>query len=233
MNMPAKASATCSHCGEKHDIEIWERINVKEDPDLKAKVKDGSLFIWECPHCGSSNLARYMTLYHDPDAKLMIWCLPEGSLPESQIAALEAQLAGQDALSGYVLRRVVDVGSLIEKVNIFDSGLDDLVIELCKYVTKNEMQENGAPNPASVESKLNLNKDEKVDLSGISLKFFKMDGADHDIIFSFPRDGKMNVLNIGFNVYEDCAGIIRRNPDMVPRKPFSIVDEIWISKFFK
>ena len=233
MNMPAKVSAACRSCGERHDIEIWDRINVSDNPELKPKVKDGSLFVWECPHCGTSNLAHYMTLYHDPDAKIMIWCLPEGLFQESHIAALEDQLTGQEALSDYVLRRVEDVGSLIEKVNIFDSGLDDLTIELCKYVTKNELQDKGMPNPLSVESKLNLNNEEKADFSGASLKFFKIDGADHDIIFSFPKDGKMNILNVGFNVYEDCAAIIRRNPQIKPDSGFAKIDSTWVHKFFR
>ena len=48
--MSEKVTAACPACGEKHGIEVWNRINVGENPELKAKVKDGSLFVWECPH---------------------------------------------------------------------------------------------------------------------------------------------------------------------------------------
>lgn len=47
--MSEKVTAACPACGEKHGIEVWNRINVGENPELKAKVKDGSLFVWECP----------------------------------------------------------------------------------------------------------------------------------------------------------------------------------------
>ena len=144
MNMPEKVTATCSGCGEKHGIEVWNRINVGENPELKEKVKNGSLFVWECPHCGKANLAQSQTLYHDPDERLMIWLMPDGIIPEVQEKALESQFEKiSQTLQGYTLRRVSDVGSLIEKVNIIDAGLDDCVIEMCKYITKMEMMEKG------------------------------------------------------------------------------------------
>ena len=37
--MSEKVTAACPACGEKHGIEVWNRINVGENPELKAKVK--------------------------------------------------------------------------------------------------------------------------------------------------------------------------------------------------
>ena len=56
------APASCSHCGKQTEVEIRQSINVALDPELKARVRDGSLFVWECPYCGHRNLARYQTL---------------------------------------------------------------------------------------------------------------------------------------------------------------------------
>ncbi len=208
----------CSACGERHEVEVWSRINVRENPELKEKVKDGSLFVWECPHCGKSNLARYQTLYHDPDNRLMVWMLPEGSLPESQIKALESQLAAMsDSLEGYSLRRVEDMGSLIEKVNIFDAGLDDRVLEMCKHVTKMEMS----------------GKEGSENIRNAALKFYKLDGPDNDMIFTYPQDGQMQGISVGFNVYDDCAGILRRNPSMSAGTGFARIDSDWIARFFR
>lgn len=218
MNMPEKVTATCSDCGEKHGIEVWNRINVGENPELKEKVKNGSLFVWECPHCGKANLAQFQTLYHDPDERLMIWLMPDGIIPEVQEKALESQFEKiSQTLQGYTLRRVSDVGSLIEKVNIFDAGLDDCVIEMCKYITKMEMMEKGGSK----------------DLLSTPFKFYHVDGPDNDIEFSYPKDGQMHGLRIGFNVYEDCAGIIRRNPSVKPSPGFSRIDPAWVARFFR
>ena len=110
-----------------------------------------------------------------------------------------------------------DIGSLIEKVNIFDAGLDDCVIEMCKYITKMEMMEKGGSK----------------DLLDTPFKFYHVDGPDNDIEFSYPKDGQMHGLRIGFNVYEDCAGIIRRNPSVKPSPGFSRIDPAWVARFFR
>ncbi len=136
------SSFKCTSCGNSTEVETFGRINVADDPALKERVKDGSLFLWECPHCGARNLALYPSLYHDPDQKLMVWLLPAGAMAGDQVAAVEAALSSQlGELEGYTLRRVPDIGSLIEKVNIADCGLDDMVIEMCKYVTRMELAE--------------------------------------------------------------------------------------------
>ena len=201
--MSEKVTAACPACGEKHGIEVWNRINVGENPELKAKVKDGSLFVWECPHCGKANLVQGQTLYHDPNERLMIWLMPDGILPEAQEKALEAQFEKiSQTLEGYTLRRVSDIGSLIEKVNIFDTGLDDCVIEMCKYITKMEIVEK------------ETDKEKAKEIMDAVFKFYKIDGADNDITLTYPVNGQMQGLQIGFNVYEDCRGIIKRNPDV-------------------
>lgn len=216
MNM--QENQNCMNCGQLHEVEVWNRINVRENPELKERVKDGSLFTWECPHCGKPNLIRTQTLYHDPDNHLMIWMLPDGVLSEAQEKALESQLAAiSDSLEGYTLRRVDGIGTLIEKVNIFDAGLDDCVIEMCKHVTRMEMAQN-----ASVK----LDPD-------TPFKFFRMDGADNDLVLSYPKEGHMEALKVGFNVYEDCAGIIRRNPSVKPDPGFSRIDPRWVARFFR
>ena len=136
MSITAEAIAPCSKCGTQHKITIYRSINTAENPEIKEKLKDGSLFVWECPECHQKNLAKYEILYHDPEKKIMIWLLPSGDLPESQMNAIKNHT---EAMGNYTLRRVSDTGSLMEKILIFDAGLDVAVIELCKYVTKTEL----------------------------------------------------------------------------------------------
>ncbi|MDD6254331.1 MAG: CpXC domain-containing protein [Candidatus Cryptobacteroides sp.] len=215
----------CSSCGRENKITTYQSINVKDNPELKGNVKDGSLFVWQCPNCGQMNLAVYQTLYHDPEERLMIWLLPDGGMPDAELSAVEKHLeaiAGQmgseeGGLEGYVLRRVSDVGSLIEKVNIHDAGLDDAVMEMCKYITKMELAEKES------------NKDRAKAIADAPFKFYKMDGADNDITFSYPFDGQMQGVQIGFNVYEDCRGILQRNPSARPGAGFTKVDAEWLA----
>ena len=203
-----------------HEITVPGGINVGETPELKARVKDGSLFVWECPACGTANLARCQTLYHDPEQRLMVWLLPDGVLSEERMETVEKALAAQAAeLEGYVLRRVSDVGSLIEKVNIHDAGLDDRVIEMCKYVTKTELAEK--------------NRQRAADFLDAPFKFYRMLGADNELTLSFPLDGQMHGVQIGFNVYEDCRGILSRNPAVQAGPGFARVDADWLAQYFR
>ncbi len=211
----------CSSCGKASELQAYGSINISEDPELKEKVKDGALFVWECPDCGSRNLIRTECLYHDPDKKLMVWLLPLGSVAAEKAESLGTQLSRiAESLDGYTLRRVSDVGSLIEKVNIADAGLEDTVIEMCKYVTKMELAEKSGEKAAAI-----------IDAP---FKFFRMQGADNQILFSFPLDGQMQGVPVGFSVYEDCRGILQRNPAAVDSlEGFSKVDAEWLQGFFR
>ena len=137
----------CRVCGEQHTISFDNIINAGGHPELKEKVSSGEYFTWECPHCGAKNIIGGVPcLYHDSSEHLMV-VLAGGVLKID------------DVPEGYTCRIVDSVGELIEKVKIFNAGLDDAVMELCKYITCQE-----------------LKKD-------VVLKFVKMDGADGEITF--------------------------------------------------
>jgi len=175
--MKRSEKAICTGCGHIHELESYPSINAAEEPELKARAINGELFTWSCPVCGCTNLASYPLLYHDPDEKLLL-------------VLSAAPLNAESCPEGYVGRQVGTVGELIEKIKIFDAGLDDIVIEMCKYVTLQELGKQ------------------------VELKFLKLDGADAEMTFTYPENGKMEMLSVGFNVYEDCAGILRRNPQL-------------------
>ena len=203
-----KISSRCSFCRHTVEIEAFSSINVAERPSLKEKVKDGSLFVWECPECGSKNLAVYQTVYHDPSQNLLIWLLPGDTPVDSRLEGI--------APEGYTLRRVSDVGSLVEKVNIFDASLDDFAIEMCKHVTRMELSQKQGPKVLDAP-----------------FKFYRLQGPDHEIVFSFPLDGNMHEVSVGFNVYEDCSSILRRHPEIRPPKGFAVVDSDLVKKYFR
>ena len=221
MSLTAKANGVCSKCGQTTEITVYKSINTADNPELKEKVKNGSLFLWECTHCGTVNLARYETLYRDPQKKLMLWLVPDGKISETQMQAITNHTK---AMGGYTLRLVRDMGELMEKVLIFDAGLDDAVIELCKWVTKREMTSN-----AGKETKLE-EKQNNDEISAATFHFYKVEGEGDGraIIMSYASKGQMVGMKIGWNVYEDCEGIIRRNPSVRPVEGFVRVDAHWL-----
>lgn len=200
---------SCSKCGSSFEATAYQSINVASDPQLKERVRDGSLFVAECPYCGTRNLLKYNTLYHDPAAKLMVWLLPDGfEMPAGVLEAVKD-------LPGYTLRRVREAGELIEKVCISDAGLEDTVMEVCKWVTRHEL---AAKNPEAADA---------------PLKFLRLEGADHDLVMAFPLNGAMNMINVGFNVYEDARAILSRNPSIAPAPGFAEVTPAWVDAYFR
>ena len=216
MSIISQSLAPCSKCGQQQTVTVYRSINIADNPELKDKVRDGSLFLWECPHCGQVNLARYETLYHDPAAKLMVWLIPEGEISETQMQAITMHTK---AMGGYTLRRVNDMGSLMEKVLVSDAGLDDVVLEMCKYVTKMEMIQKSVP------------AEQKEEFLAADFHFYRSEGeGDARILtFMYALNGQMLGVNIGWNVYQDCAGILERNPQVRPEDGFAKVDAAWLS----
>ena len=215
MSITNQALAPCSKCGQQNTVTIYRSINTSENPELKAKVKDGSLFLWECPHCKQVNLAKYETLYHDPAAKLMVWLIPSGEISETQMQAITMHTK---AMGGYTLRRVNDMGSLMEKVLIAEAGLDDVVLEMCKYVTKLEMIQKS------------VGAEQKDEFMASTFHFYKSEGEGDERIltFMYGMDGQMLGVNIGWNVYQDCAAILERNPQIKPAEGFAKIDAEWL-----
>ena len=216
MSIINEALAPCSKCGQQHKVTVYRSINIADNPELKDKVKDGSLFLWDCPHCKQVNLAKYETLYHDPSAKLMVWLIPSGEVSETQMQAITMHTK---AMGGYTLRRVNDMGSLMEKVLINDAGLNDVVLEMCKYITKQEMLQKS------------VGQDKKEEFLASTFHFYKSEGeGDARILtFMYGMDGQMLGVNIGWNVYQDCAAILERNPQIKPADGFARIDADWLN----
>ena len=185
---------TCPKCGATFSAPVYNSINLSEMPEMKSQLLSGELFLAECPQCGFKRLLKYPMVVLDPDSG-MILCLSSSDLKVDELPA------------GYSLgRQVREAGELIEKLKIFDAGLDDIVMEMCKFVTLQE-----------------LGKD-------VGLKFYRIDGADSEITFTYPENGRMEMLSVGFNVYEDCASILRRNPGLEDSvSGLARIDRSWLA----
>ncbi len=204
MSLKSQALSVCRKCGKQYKTDIYKSINTLSDPDLKSGVISGGLFIRECPHCGTGNLVAYDCLYHDPEAKFMIWMLPFG---EPEGAEKDAIMLQARSMGDYRLRIVENAGDLMEKVIIFDAGLSDRCIELVKYVAGQEM----------------------ADVS--NLHFYRI--QDDVMVFSGVRNGKMDGFGIGLNVYEDCEGILARNEAVAQENGFERIDASWVDSIIK
>lgn len=196
---------SCPQCGTVFQKSFPTRLNTAESPEQKATLLDGSLFVVECPDCGTRQIARFPLLYHDPQARLLLWLDADEEARRRAAGVLTSTPEMQD----YRIRLVDGPGELIEKVKIFDAGLSDIAVELCKFVTAREAGEE------------------------LPLKFLGIDSAAACLHFACPRDGKMEVLAVGLNVYEDCCGILSRNPVLEDNAKGPVhIDQAWLAQYF-
>ena len=186
----------CSKCGAAFSSGQAGSVDVAGKTSLKDKIKDGTFFLHACPHCGAVSLCDEPFIYHDSANNLLV--------------VLSSASMSSPGLEGYTCRLVGSVGELIEKINIFDAGLDDIAIEICKFVTAQEIKKN------------------------VSLKFYRADGTDGEITLAYPENGEMQMLQIGQNIYNDAIGILSRNPSIrQAAQGLVCVDQDWLGRFFR
>jgi CpXC motif protein len=143
----------CPACGRAHKFGAWQSLNVTLDPQEKPRLLDGSLTRFTCEGCGHHADVVYPLLYHDMEKQLMLWLLPEGggedhgdkSVPDELTPAMRKSLG-----PSYTYRRVGSHNALREKIYVFDSGLDDRVIEVVKLILWEQMPEEQKPADAEL-----------------------------------------------------------------------------------
>lgn len=116
----------CPKCKEQINYERWVSINSNINPEQKKILLSGTFGEVICPNCGVKSYLEYNFLYHDMQEKYMI------SVYDDYTDALSEFFP----IGGYRYRHVERIGDLVEKINIFDAGLNDIVMEIMKGVLK-------------------------------------------------------------------------------------------------
>lgn len=188
----------CRECGATTEIESFPRIDAQANPELKERLRNGDLFLWSCPGCGTRNVESYSLVYTDSAEGVLVCLSP-------------TYLNAEEDVPGFrIARQVESAGALIEKIAIFDAGLDDIAVEICKLVTQREMGKE------------------------VNLRFLRQDGPDGSLVMAYPENGEMQMLEIGLNVYQDCLAILSRNPGISASvKGLARIDASWVARFFR
>ena len=139
MSLNTQQSIKCPSCGLMQTMTVWDSITVKDSPDLKKDLLAGKLNIFKCSACSHFGLVPTPMLYHDEEKKLMISFTPCND--ESIKKRLFENICETSKASGeletyeeYNLRFVTEYNALLEKILIFDNGLNDKAIEVIKLL---------------------------------------------------------------------------------------------------
>jgi len=128
----------CSKCKHKQKVNIFPCINFNQNPEYYALVKDMSVFKVKCEKCGEEKIIQFDMLLIDETHSYFLYLLTDKSLYNKfkyQITYfIETTLNKDDKydLSKCKSRLVYSPNDLIEKMNIFEIGLDDEAIEIIK-----------------------------------------------------------------------------------------------------
>lgn len=134
-----KAFVSKKNCGRgKCVFYISEKLRL--NPEMKARVLNGSLFDFKCPNCGHEAKVIFPFVYHDMEKGLLFslatdeenYDAVKKSFP-TIIEDMEKEMYEEDHTCNYKFRIVTSHGQLVEKIKCFDAGYDDRLVELLKF----------------------------------------------------------------------------------------------------
>lgn len=135
MSLSEEQPITCPGCKATSVARIHRSVNVTTEPALKEQLLTGRLFTFACPSCGrSSRVVHPELVYHDVQRGYLLQMDALGKFDAASLRGLEGSLPP-------VTRVVRDSNALLEKVKVFDAGLDDRVIEVLKLVLASQQRD--------------------------------------------------------------------------------------------
>lgn len=220
MSVKHTQQIACLKCKKKSDFEFYGSINTMLDPTLKQRVKNFDIFKFICPHCGSEQFVNYSFLYHQMEDQLMIfYCQDEEEVAKVRSlyaddfdTALNAQGESETIdTTGYRRRIVIGADNLVEKIRIFDAGLDDRLVEIYKVLLYGQMQAELAEMPGG----------DAVD------DVFVDEQLDGSLNFVFVADGRaVGAVAFSQDVYEVIANQYRDAVErLAPTEP--VINQDW------
>lgn len=134
MSQQVDKEIVCPHCSAKSLVNMWGSINPAENPELREKIMQQNLFDWCCPECKKHAQVLYPCVYHDTQNDFIIYFIPKSISKEVRDSILSSE---HSDLSSFKKRAVFSLNEFIEKILIFESGMDDKAIELMKLALYN------------------------------------------------------------------------------------------------
>jgi len=181
-------SIICPECGHEQEIHVIPSVNVTTDPDMKEKVLSGEIFLFTCEKCGFSGFAGFPFIYEDKETNggFLIYLEPDC---EDRVVGIDGDIADQVLLQNITMRLVTTINELKEKIFIFESGLDDRVVELFKSLALTKM------------------KADKAESIPDELRFTKIDeenGEKKVLFVAFREEEYLGILELPYSLYQTC-----------------------------
>ncbi len=137
MSLKETITLECPSCGKKSPFTIRKSINTAEEPAMKQAVRDKSAFLFECPSCAGTAVVNSGTLlYQQPEEHWLIQYIADDEATFDFVTQMQNGTSPLQPFvdDHYLIRLVRSLNRLIEKLLIFDEGLDDRIMEIYKVI---------------------------------------------------------------------------------------------------
>ena len=214
MAMRSKVNFKCPKCTTNVEAEQWTAVNGEKNPQQKLKILEGTLFKAKCKKCGHESSIGYPMLYNDTKQNYMIWLVYDEQevkhvtdyFKKSKLEVSDSDDSDETVDSQCRQRIVMSPEALREKIMIFDSGLDDKMIEILKLAYAKEAQRT-------------LRND------NIAAAFFSnRDGEKR--IEMYTEKGKAFVSNVSKAIYDEIEGKYGGKASYAEDRVY-IIDDVW------
>lgn len=202
----------CPFCKKKATYDCWSSVNATINPELKRQLLDSRLNKEKCRNCEKEIELVTEILYHDMDKFIMIECFPAQAVEEriERFMLLQSKMKPKEIneiieLDKYRFRYVWSKQQLIEKIKIFDSNLNDRLIEMYKH----------SLNAFSMLRKDSIYYD--------NIYFDRLDIENDSMSFFFVKGPRVDFLSVKNNLYRDMLTITGK--EYGDKLEWSIVDQ--------
>jgi len=193
----------CPQCGHEQKVELYDSINVTQQPELKTALFENRLNRIQCVSCEASFRVDKPLLYHDPSRNILIHWMPDTAVSREEILdefdkSMEELRAALPAdIEPPRVRLVFTRAELVELVFIIEAGMEERVVEYIKYTI--HMQNMKRVPPAEKQLLLNIQ-----DSTAEELLFAIQNAETFELedILRYPR-----------TAYRSVRDMYRKNPD--------------------
>ena len=187
----------CPKCRHEQKVELYESINVAQQPELKTALFENRLNRVQCESCDASFRVDKPLLYHDADRNILIHWMPdtaasrEDILDEFDKSMEELRKVLPPDIEPPRVRLVFTRAELVELIFIIEAGMEERVVEYIKYTIHTQNMKRVPP----AEKQLLLNVQ---DSTGEELLFAIQDVATSALedVLSYPRPAYRSVCEM-------------------------------------
>lgn len=138
----------CLHCRRHFNVREYQKVELPRQQELIPYILDGSIFEFECPYCREEHtvlidqdafiienqVKKYRIYYsdHEYDSGVKLMQVSHGlgiTSEEEKDFVLEVRALDEQ---GYRIRFETNYSDAVEKMVMFEAGLNDVAVELLK-----------------------------------------------------------------------------------------------------